>query len=36
MAKSAEIMTAMNKLVNIKEISETMQNMAREMERVSI
>lgn len=35
MTKSAEIMTAMNKLVNISEIRETMQNMAREMERVS-
>ena len=33
--KSAEIMGSMNKLVNVKEISETMRDMAREMERVS-
>lgn len=32
--KSAEIMGSMNKLVNVKEISETMRDMAREMERV--
>eukprot|EP01038_Epipyxis_sp_PR26KG_P012047 gene12047-16121_t len=31
--KSAEIMGTMNKLVSVKEISQTMNNMAREMER---
>eukprot|EP01035_Chromulina_nebulosa_P034209 gene34209-45879_t len=33
LSKSTEIMTAMNKLVNVKEIRETMQTMAREMEK---
>jgi len=33
MSKSAEVMTAMNKLVNVKEIAETMGTMAREMEK---
>mmetsp|Transcript_33902 Transcript_33902/g.74659 ORF Transcript_33902/g.74659 Transcript_33902/m.74659 type:complete len:246 (-) Transcript_33902:139-876(-) len=36
MEKSAEIMTAMNKLVNIKEISLTMGKMAREMEKAGL
>ena len=36
MVKSAEVMTAMNKLVNINEISATMNNMAREMEKVGL
>jgi hypothetical protein len=35
MGKSVEIMHAMNKLVNIAEMRETMNQMAREMERVS-
>jgi charged multivesicular body protein 3 len=34
--KSAEIMGSMNKLVNVKEISETMRDMAREMERAGL
>lgn len=33
MSNSAEVMAAMNKLVGVREISETMANMAREMER---
>ena len=33
MSKSADIMHAMNKLVNVKDMSEIMTNMAREMER---
>mmetsp|Transcript_10185 Transcript_10185/g.15290 ORF Transcript_10185/g.15290 Transcript_10185/m.15290 type:complete len:125 (-) Transcript_10185:107-481(-) len=33
LAKSTEIMTAMNKLVSVKEIRETMMAMAREMEK---
>ena len=36
MIKSAEIMTSMNKLVNIKEINESMSTMAREMERAGL
>ena len=36
MIKSAEIMASMNKLVNIKEINETMSTMAREMERAGL
>jgi charged multivesicular body protein 3 len=34
--KSTEIMGAMNKLVNVKEISETMRDMSREMERAGL
>lgn len=36
MTKSAEVMAAMNKLVNVKEIRETMQTMAREMEKTGL
>ncbi len=36
MGKSVEIMHAMNKLVNIAEMRETMTQMAREMERVCL
>lgn len=36
MVKSAEVMTAMNKLMNVKEISATMASMAREMERLGL
>lgn len=36
MGKSTEIMKSMNKLVSVKEISETMGNMAREMERAGL
>ena len=34
-AKSSEIMSIMNGLMNIPEISATMRDMAREMERVN-
>jgi hypothetical protein len=36
MTKSVEIMTAMNKLINLKDMREVMGQMAREMERVSL
>lgn len=36
MVKSAEVMTAMNKLMNVNEISATMASMAREMERMGL
>jgi hypothetical protein len=36
MEKSVDIMSAMNDLVNVKEVSATMRDMAREMERVSL
>jgi len=36
MTKSAEVMTAMNKLMNVNEISATMTSMAREMEKMGL
>ena len=36
MEKSTEIMTSMNKLINVSEIRETMTSMAREMEKVGL
>lgn len=36
MEKSTEIMGAMNKLINVGELRETMSNMAREMERTGL
>lgn len=36
MQKSAEVMGAMNKLVNLAEVSETMRSMAREMEKAGL
>jgi len=36
MEKSTEIMGAMNKLINVRELRETMSNMAREMERTGL